>query len=157
MTRNGGPMPSPMHSDDTTEERAKQVEALVSDLWEREVEPRLPKELEVQAKNLGALQRKRGLSSAAQLLRARLSYALCAPSFRRVGVWAVLIGLADLSENAWRKALRRASDWLAWRLSELFAGAPPSERVGPPGGGGGPALAREARHARGGGGGGWGL
>src|SRR6266852_4675685 len=127
MTRNGGPMPSPMHSDDTTEERAKQVEALVSDLWEREVEPRLPKELEVQAKNLGALQRKRGLSSAAQLLRARLSYALCAPSFRRVGVWAVLIGLADLSENAWRKALRRASDWLAWRLSELLAVSPQSE------------------------------
>ncbi len=120
-------MPSPMHSDDTTEERAKQVEALVSDLWEREVEPRLPKELEVQAKNLGALQRKRGLSSAAQLLRARLSYALCAPSFRRVGVWAVLIGLADLSENAWRKALRRASDWLAWRLSELLAVSPQSE------------------------------
>src|SRR6266851_584937 len=120
MTRNGGPMPSPMHSDDTTEERAKQVEALVSDLWEREVEPRLPKELEVQAKNLGALQRKRGLSSAAQLLRARLSYALCAPSFRRVGVWAVLIGLADLSENAWRKALRRASGWPSGWLDECW-------------------------------------
>lgn len=120
-------MPSPMHSDDTIEERAKQVEALVSDLWEREVEPRLPKELEVQAKHLGALQRKRGLSSAAQLLRALLAYALCAPSFRRVGVWAVLIGLADLSEHAWRKALRRASDWLAWLLAELLAVSPQSE------------------------------
>ncbi len=120
-------MPSPIHSDDTTEERAKQVEALVSDLWVSEVEPRLPKELEVQAKNLGALQRKRGLSSAAQLLRALLAYALCAPSFRRVGVWVVLIGLADLSEAAWRKALRRASDWLAWLLAELLAVSPQSE------------------------------
>lgn len=120
-------MPNPMHSDDTTEERAKQVEALVSDLWEREVEARLPQELEVQAKQLGALQRKRGLSSAAQLLRALLAYVLCAPSFRRVGVWAVLIGLADLSEAAWRKVLRRASDWLAWLLAELLAVPPHSE------------------------------
>ena len=58
-------MPNPMHADDTTAEMTKQVEALVSDVWEREVAPRLPKELEVQAKKLGALQRKRGLSSAA--------------------------------------------------------------------------------------------
>ncbi len=120
-------MPSPMHSDDTTEEMSKQVEALVSDLWGSEVEPRLPKELEVQAKKLGALQRKRGLSSAAQVLRALLAYVLCAPSFRRMGVWAVLIGLADLSEAAWRKVLRRASDWLAWLLAELLAVSPQSE------------------------------
>lgn len=119
-------MPSPMHLDDTTEPRAKQVEALVSDLWEREVEPRLPKELEVQAKRRGALQRKRGLSSAAQLLRALLAYVLCAPSFRRVGMWAVLIGLADLSEAAWRKALSRASDWLEWLLAEMLAVSVPS-------------------------------
>lgn len=120
-------MPSPIHPDDTTEEMSKQVEALVSDVWEREVEPRLPKELEVQAKKLGALQRKRGLSSAAQVLRALLAYVLCAPSFRRVGVWAVLIGLADLSEAAWRKVLRRASDWLQWLLAELLAVPPQSD------------------------------
>src|SRR5260221_519535 len=120
-------MPNPMYADDTTEERAKQVEALVSDVWEREVAPRLPKELEVQAKKLGALQRRRGLSSAAQVLRALLAYVLCAPSFRRLGMWAVLIGLADLSEAAWRKVLRRASDWLAWLLAELLAVPPPSD------------------------------
>src|SRR6266566_130203 len=120
-------MPNPMHADDTTAEMTKQVEALVSDVWEREVAPRLPKELEVQAKKLGALQRKRGLSSAAQVLRALLAYVLCAPSFRRLGMWAVLIGLADLSEAAWRKVLRRASDWLAWLLAELLAVPPPSD------------------------------
>lgn len=119
-------MPSPMLVDDTTEERSKQVQILVSDLWESEVEPRLPKELEVQAKQRGALQRKRGVSSAAQLLRALLAYVLCAPSFRRLGVWAVLIGLADLSETAWRKALARASDWLAWLLADLLAVSVPS-------------------------------
>ena len=120
-------MPNPMHADDTTAEMTKQVEALVSDVWEREVAPRLPKELEVQAKKLGALQRRRGLSSAAQVLRALLAYVLCAPSFRRLGMWAVLIGLADLSEAAWRKVLRRASDWLAWLLAELLAVPPPSD------------------------------
>src|SRR5260221_84475 len=120
-------MPNPMHADDTTAEMTKQVEALVSDVWEREVAPRLPKELEVQAKKLGALQRRRGLSSAAQVLRALLAYVLCAPSFRRLGMWAVLIGLADMSEAAWRKVLRRASDWLAWLLAELLAVPPPSD------------------------------
>lgn len=114
-------MPSPIQTHDTTEERSSQVEALVSTLWESEVEARLPKELEVQAKKRGALQRKRGLSSAAQLLRALLAYVLCAPSFRRVGAWGVLIGLADRSETAWRKKLRQASDWLAWLLAELLA------------------------------------
>jgi hypothetical protein len=119
-------MPHPSYSDDTTEEMSKQVHSLVSDLWESEVQPRLPQELEVQAKHRGALQRKRGLSSAAQLLRALLAYVLCAPSFRRVGIWAVLIGLADLSDTAWRKALARASDWLEWLLAELLAMSVPS-------------------------------
>ncbi len=91
---------SPLPTDDTTEPRSKPGAVLVSDRWESEVEPRLPGELEVQAKQPGALQRKRGLSSAAQLGRARLSSVLCAPSFRRIGAWAVLSGLADLAEAA---------------------------------------------------------
>ena len=103
------------------------MEALVCDLWESEVEPRVPLDVDVQAWRRGALQGKRGLGSAAQMLRSLLAYALCAPSFRRLGAWVVLIGLADQSESARRKALRRASYWMAWLLGELLVVPGPSE------------------------------
>jgi hypothetical protein len=34
----------------------------------------------------------------------------------------MLIGLADISETAWRKRLRASNDWLLWVLSELVTG-----------------------------------
>jgi hypothetical protein len=47
----------------------------------------------------------------------------------------VLIGLADISEAAWRKRLRRSTDWLLWLLSELVAvTAPPTPAVPRPAG-----------------------
>jgi hypothetical protein len=47
-------------------------------------------------------------------------------STRRLGAWAVLVGLADISEAAWRKRRRVRNDWLRWLLGELRAppGAP---------------------------------
>jgi hypothetical protein len=46
---------------------------------------------------------------------------LGALSIRRLGAWAMLIGLADLSEAAWRKRLRTCNAWLLWVLSALVA------------------------------------
>lgn len=43
----------------------------------------------------------------------------------------VLIGLADISEAAWRKRLRTSNAWLLWLLSELVAVAVPSTPSGP--------------------------
>jgi hypothetical protein len=40
-------------------------------------------------------------------------------------MWSVFIGLADVSANAWRKRLRKASDWLDWLLQEILSVASP--------------------------------
>jgi len=41
---------------------------------------------------------------------------------RQLGVWAVLLGLADLSETAWRKRLAKCGDWLNWLVQEALVG-----------------------------------
>ncbi len=113
----------PVHAHHTQSAPAPQATDLVGDAWASEIVPRLPINLDAQAQTLQAFQRVRGLACPADLLRALLAYVLDATSFRLLGAWAVLLGLADISDTAWRKRLRRASPWLAWLIGEVLAAA----------------------------------
>ena len=105
--------------------------------WEREVVPRLPNQLHEQAQQLHAFERSRQIGSASDLLRGVLAYVYTVHSFAHLSLWSVLVGVADISANAWRKRLRQAGPWLTWLLQELLASstavAPWLARSGLPG------------------------
>ena len=100
----------------------EQAIKLIDKEWEEEVLTRLPAGTEEQAFHLGAFVRCREIKSVGDLLRALLAYVLCISSFRQLGSWAVLLGMANISDTAWRKRLKGATAWLLWLLGALLSG-----------------------------------
>ena len=88
--------------------------------WQRLLRERLPDDWQEQAIKTKAWQRTRKLASIGDLLRALLVYAMYGYSFRQLGIWATLVGLASLSERAWRKRVQRAGDWIGWLMGALI-------------------------------------
>lgn len=112
-------MPHSVH--DTLPPLSWQLEAVIQDGWEQEILSQLPADYEQHARRMGAFVRARAFSCVGEVLRGLLAYVLCAPSFRQLGAWSVLIGLANLSHVAWQKQLRKARSFLFWLLCELLA------------------------------------
>lgn len=111
---------------------AVQVEE--EDRWNREVLPQLPQELATEAYQHKAFLRKRAVPNAQMLLRAILGYVLGDMATREWGAWAGLVGIANISDTAWRKRLRLASSWLLWLFNALLA-VPTESAKQLPGGG----------------------
>ncbi len=88
--------------------------------WE-EIVALLPTELEGQARQSGALVRRRGIGSAVGLLQMVLAYVVEDWSLRQVGIWSVLNGVADISDVAILKRLRQSVTWLEQLVAHLLS------------------------------------
>jgi hypothetical protein len=86
-------------------------ELLENQSWER-LEERLGIDLEKMARETKALQRRRGVRSAKDLLHLILFYVSSNWSLRLVGAWALLNGIGYLSDVAILKRLRNSQHWI---------------------------------------------
>ena len=102
-------------------------------------------DLEATARTCGALVRRREIRSAEALLRLALAYGPGGLSLRSAAAWAGVDGLADLSDTAVMKRLRKAADWLGEIAGALLRGATAATSAAP----GGPLQGRRLRIADG--------
>lgn len=82
-------------------------------------------DLEKTLRQSGALVRRREIRSAESLLRLMLVYSLCGLSLRNTAAWAQAHGVAEVSDVALLKRLRKAAPWVGQLL-----GAKLAERTG---------------------------
>lgn len=81
------------------------------------------RDLDAWAREAGALERSRKIRDGADLLRLALAYGGCGKSLRQCCAWAAEVGLADLSDEALLKRLRRCGNWLEAIATGLLARA----------------------------------
>ncbi len=112
-------MPCTPH--DTTAPDPMQASPAAAEEWATEVVARLPANMQQQARVLKAFERSRQIRSASDLLRGLLAYVYTVHSFQHLSIWSLLLGVADVSANDWRKRLQGASTWLTWLLQEVLA------------------------------------
>jgi hypothetical protein len=87
-------------------------------------------DLEASMREAGALQRRRAIRTASDLLRLCFAFVLGRQSLRMLASWASAQGLADLSDVAALKRLRASADWLGLLVSALLAARYPEVAAG---------------------------
>lgn len=85
----------------------------------RVVESMLPTGWQAKARELGALQRARGVADESALLRVMLIHLAEGCGLRETAVRASLAGLADVSDVALLKRLRSCGPWFEWMARSL--------------------------------------
>jgi hypothetical protein len=106
---------------------------LVEQDWDRVVQM-LPADIEATARAAQALQRRREVRSAQDLLRMVFAYAWCDWPLRLVGAWFLLLGRGNLSDVAVLQRLRAARRWVGqllatWLLGVQLAAPLPAVRL----------------------------
>jgi len=98
-------------------------ETLLNDLWQSTL-ARLggAAAVEASAREKGAFARARGVASAADLLRLILGYCLGGMGLRSTSAWAASVGLAELSNVALLKRLRKCGPWMEHLAGILLSG-----------------------------------
>lgn len=96
-------------------------ETLLNELWQMAL-TRLggASAIEVSAREFGAFLRVRAVQSAADLLRLILAYCLGGMGLRSTSAWAASVGLADLSNVALLKRLRKCGVWIEHLVGQLL-------------------------------------
>lgn len=84
------------------------------------IESLLPEGWQAKVKELGAYERKRAFAGAAELLRTLLIHVAEGCSFRVTAAIAEEGGLADVTDVALNKRLRRAGEWLRWMAAGVI-------------------------------------
>jgi len=104
-----------------TGELSRQVSGLVvvEQEWEHALQT-IPVDLEETARQTQALQRRREIKSAAELLRLILAYCVGDWPLRLVGMWAHVQELGSLSDVAVLKRLQKAGLWLKLLISGML-------------------------------------
>ncbi len=78
-------------------------------------------DLDVSARDSGALIRRRGVKDATSLLRLALGYGVCGLSLRASSAWAEVSSIAKLSDVALLNRLRRSADWLGGIVAAILS------------------------------------
>lgn len=89
--------------------------------WDEKILPYFPKNLDELALKTNALQRKRGIRSATDLLKILFIYACQKISFRMLAVAARALGISDISDTSLRKHFSKASCFLHEILHSMLS------------------------------------
>lgn len=101
----------------------------ISDNWNKIILPHLPENLDEIAKQEGILKRKRGLHSVTDLLKVLFLYACSGFSFRILAAASCALGIADISDTAWRKHFSKAAPFLRGILQAMLSALVPAVDV----------------------------